>query len=115
VTARRSAHARRCHLKAWRDLADSPEAKVLQNAIFDAVKAYVDFLHANDIIWENGSDLDGIPRLKAQALVVIVDFGTDPNGAIDIRLKGGALDRVAGDGENPDPNGDDADPASSLP
>jgi hypothetical protein len=96
--------------KIERDLVDSPEADVLQNAIFKAVTAYVDFLLDNDVIWDDSSNLDGIPRMKAQALVVTADFGIDPTGAIDITLKGGALDRVYGDGVNPDPNGLDANP-----
>lgn len=96
--------------KIERDLADSPEAEVLKDAIFEAVRAYVDFLLDNDAIWDDSSNLDGIPRMKAQALVVTADFGTEPTGAIDISLKGGALDRVYGDGVNPDPHGLDANP-----
>jgi len=72
--------------------------------------AYVDFLHDNNIIWEDGPDPDRLPRLKAHALIVSVDFGKDPTGAFDISLKDGALDRVYGNGINPDPFGFDADP-----
>jgi hypothetical protein len=41
--------------------------------------------------------------MKAQALMVTVDYGR-MNG-IDITLKDGALDRVYGNGVNPDPFG----------
>jgi len=43
------------------------------------------------MIWEERPD--GFPRLKAQALVVTLDYG-DGNNAVDITLKDGALDRV---------------------
>ena len=88
-----------------RELDDSPEAKIFQEAIFKAVMKYVDFLHNHNIIWEDSPD--GL-RLKAQALVVSVDFGTDPRGTFDITLKDGALDRVYGNGINPDPSAFDA-------
>jgi hypothetical protein len=97
-----------------RELSDSSEAEALQQGIFEAVRAYVDFLHDHNIIWEDGPDPDGVPRLKARALVVTVDFGTDPLGDFDITLKDGALDRVYGDGINPDPSGFDADPTRLL-
>jgi hypothetical protein len=45
--------------------------------------------------------------LKAQAIVVTLDFGDGCN-AIDISLKDGALNRVYGDGVNRDPCGRDA-------
>jgi hypothetical protein len=92
-----------------RALSNSPEAQALQEDIFKAVQAYVDFLHRHNRIWQDGSDPNDIPRLKAQALVVTADFGDGCN-AIDITLKDGALDRVYGKGVNPDPWGRDADP-----
>jgi hypothetical protein len=47
-----------------RELDDSPEAKIFQEAIFKAVMKYVDFVHNHNIIWEDSPD--GL-RLKAQA------------------------------------------------
>jgi hypothetical protein len=43
------------------------------------------------------------PRLKAQALVITVDYGRADG--IDISLKGGPIDRIYGNGTNPDPFG----------
>jgi hypothetical protein len=40
--------------------------------------------------------------LKAQALVVTLDYG-DGDNAVDIELKNGPLDRLYGDGVDPDP------------
>ena len=90
-----------------REVADSPEGQRLIEAICDAVRAYVDLLENRGLIWEDRPDPE-LPRLKAQALVVTFDFGDGCN-AIDISLKDGALDRVYGDGVNPDPWGRDAD------
>ena len=86
-----------------REVSDSQEAKALQEAIFKAVNAYSEFLDRHGLIWEFGVDPDDPdwPRLKAQALVVTVDYGRC-NG-IDITLKDGALDRVRGNGVKPDP------------
>ena len=96
------------------EIAESLEAKVLQERIYNAVKAYSDYLERHGLIWEYGHDLDDadLPRLKAQALVVTLDYG-DGIDCIDITLKDGALERVYGEGVNPDPWGFDADP--SLP
>jgi hypothetical protein len=54
---------------------------------------------------QDGVDPDApdLPRLKARALGITLDYGL-ANG-IDIKLKDGALDRVYGNGENPDPFG----------
>jgi Zn-finger nucleic acid-binding protein len=41
--------------------------------------------------------------MKAQALVIILDYGRCRG--IEIQLKDGALDRVYGNGVNPDPAG----------
>jgi hypothetical protein len=95
--------------KIQRELINSPEADGLHEAIFKAIRAYVDFLDHHNMIWENGPDPNDLPRLKAKALVVTVDFGEDL-GTVDIWLKDSALDRVYGDGVNPDPFGRDADP-----
>jgi hypothetical protein len=91
--------------KHEREVADSPEAQALQKAIWEAVNAYSEFLERHDVIWEFGADRDDPdwPRLKAQALVITLDYGL-ANG-IEIRLKDGALERVYGNGVNPDPDG----------
>ena len=85
-----------------REVADSPEGQLLQEAITNAVIAYSDFLERNNLIWE-GEAYPDFPRLKAQSLVVTLDFGKGEG--IDITLKDGALDRVYGNGINPDPEG----------
>ena len=81
-----------------REVAQSPEGQALLNALRDAAAAYWDFLFRNDLIYEDD-------RLKATALVVTVTLC----GTIDFKLKDGALDRVYGNGQNPDP--DDRGPA----
>jgi hypothetical protein len=88
-----------------REVAGSPEAQALQNAICEAVNAYSDFLERRGVIWEFGvyPDDPDWPRLKAEALVITLDYGL-ANG-IEIILKDGALDRVYGNGSNPDPFG----------
>jgi hypothetical protein len=94
-----------------RQIVSSPEALALQDEIDKSVRAYSDFLERHGLIWEFGRDpYPNIPRLKASALVVTLDYGEDL-GSTDISLKDGALDRVYGDGVNPDPCGHDADPA----
>lgn len=96
-----------------REIAGSPEALALQQEVYKAVKAYSDFLERHGLIWEYGCDPDpDFPRMKAQALVVTLDYG-DPDGPIDISLEDGGLDRVYGDRINPDPSGYDADPSLS--
>jgi hypothetical protein len=87
-----------------REVADSAEAQAFINEIHKAVVAYLRFLERNGLIWGFGthpSD-DDWPRLKAQALIITFDFGRDE---FDISLKDGALDRVYGNGVNPDPEG----------
>ena len=85
-----------------RELADSAEGQALLTAIDSAVRAYSDFLERHGLIWEDVPD--DLPRLKAQALVVTLDYG-DGNYAVDISLKDGACDRVYGNGVDPDPDG----------
>jgi hypothetical protein len=80
-----------------REVVESPEGQVLQEAIFSAVRTYSEFLDRHDLIFDDD-------RLKASALVVTLDYGIDP-GTIDISLKDGATDRVYGNGFNPDPEG----------
>jgi len=96
-----------------RQIVSSPEALALQEEIDKAVRAYSDFLERHGLIWEDGRDpYPDFLRLKASALVVTLDYAEDL-GSTDISLKDGALDRVYGDGANPDPCGYDADPSLS--
>ena len=97
-----------------RELADGPETQALQKAIRVAVQAYADFLERRGIIWEFGVDPEdpNWPRLKAQALVITMDLGMADG--IDISLKDGAIDRVYGNGVNPDPYGFDGDPPQPI-
>jgi hypothetical protein len=88
-----------------REICDSPKAQALLEAVFSAVKAYSDFLERNDLIWVPDAGSAFEMRLKAQALVVTVDYGVCPGGTIDVTLKDGAIDRVYGNGKNPDPDG----------
>ena len=93
-----------------RRVVDSAEAEKLKDAIYDAVGAYSDFLDRHGLIWEGidpdsiPSNPDGMPRMRASALVVTADY-VEHYGTIDITLKDGACDRVYGDGVNPDPYG----------
>ena len=91
--------------KREREIADSAEGQVLQQAICKAVNAYSEFLEREGVIWEIGVDPadPDWPRMKAQALVITLDYGTCRG--IEIQLKDGALDRVYGNGLNPDPAG----------
>ena len=86
-----------------RELADRHEAEHLQEAIFNAVRAYATFLESHGLIWEDRPEPEPV-RMKAAALVVTLDF-SDPF-TIDISLKDGALDRVYGGGSDPDPYAD---------
>ena len=79
--------------KREREVAKSPEGQALRDALMDAAGAYWDFLERNHLVYEDD-------RVKATALVVTVTLcGTD------VTLKDGALDRVYGNGQNPDPDG----------
>jgi hypothetical protein len=73
-----------------RAVADSAEGQALQRAIFEAVWAYSDFLDRSGVIWGDKY------RLKAQALIITVDYGADAGSSVDIHLKDGAVDRVYG-------------------
>jgi hypothetical protein len=86
-----------------RNVSNMPEAELLQEAIFNTVQAYADFLESHGLIWEDRPEPEPV-RMKAAALVVTLDF-SDP-GTIDISLKDGALDRVYGGGSDPDPYAD---------
>jgi hypothetical protein len=81
-----------------RQIIEGPESRALQERMFEAVLAYGDFLESQNLVWD---DVVDPPRLKAQSLVVTLDFGQ--RGSVDITLKDGALDRVYGKGRNPDP------------
>jgi hypothetical protein len=77
------------------EICSRSDAMVLLGNILEAVEAYVDFLHHHNLIWEVPPKAGGMPRLKAQALVVTADFREDPEGAsVAIELKGGPLDRM---------------------
>lgn len=83
-----------------RAIAESPEAQSLQERIIEAVLAYGDFLTEKGVVWDDAQEP---PRLKAQSLDVTVNFGD--GGSISIALRDGAVDRVYGNGSNPDPFG----------
>ena len=85
-----------------REVFDGPESQALLDAVFDAVGAYSEFLERQDLIWGDGPDgPSGFPRMKAQALVVTVNYGCINTGQIEVVLKDGASDRVYGNGRNP--------------
>jgi len=86
-----------------REIVDGPEGQALQDAIFKAVYAYSRFLDQHGLIWEFGENDDDLPRMKAHALVVTLDY--ENFNTADITLKGGALDRGYGSGSNPDQDG----------
>jgi hypothetical protein len=94
-----------------REIADSPEGRTLRPAITKAMFAYSDFIQHEGVIWDDEDDdpddpdYRGYPRLKAQALIAVVDFGKDAGTSVNIFIKDGALDRVYGNGTNPDPDG----------
>jgi hypothetical protein len=83
-----------------RKIADSSESWALKQRIAEAVIAYSDFLDNHNLIWDDSVEF---PRLKASSLVVTHDFGD--GGSVDINLKDGPIDRVYGNGRNPDPFG----------
>src|SRR6516164_10921179 len=100
--------------KREREVCESPEGQALLTALMDAAQAYWDFLERNHLVFEDDTNveyacrLDGsaadvpvYPRVKATALVVTVTLC----GTTDVTLKDGALDRVYGNGQNPDPDG----------
>ena len=80
--------------KRERQVVESPEGQALRTALMDAAQAYWDFLERNHLVFEDD-------RVKATALVVTVTLC----GTTDVTLKDGALDRVYGNGQNPDPDG----------
>ncbi len=88
-------------VEAERAIADTPEAQALQNAIFDAVRAYYEYLDRHGLFYDAEREL-----VRATALHVICDMC----GTMDIMIKDGALDRRYGDGEDPDPFGTGLNP-----
>jgi hypothetical protein len=82
-------------VKAEQEIAATPEADALQNAICDAVHAYYDYLDRHGLIWDEER---GLPL--AWALEVTYD-----RISYDIKLKGGAIDYRYGDGEDPPADG----------
>jgi hypothetical protein len=89
-----------------REIVDSPEGQALLDRVLGAVIAYSDFLDRQGLIFEfvdNGPDWPESPRLKAEALVIAFDYGS--GDVIRVKLKGGAIDRIYGNGTNPDPCG----------
>jgi hypothetical protein len=83
-----------------REVINSPEGQDLENTLCAAVWAYSDFLNRHDLVWDHGyADL---PRLKANALVITIDYLEALGGEIKIVLKDGAIDRVYSNGTNPD-------------
>jgi len=70
------------------------EAQRLQDAVFNALAAYVDYLDRHGLIWDTPPD--DLPTPKARRLVASVDF-CDADDAVapiyEIGLEGGPLDR----------------------
>jgi hypothetical protein len=84
-----------------RKVVESAEGQALQEALFEALQAYSRFLDRHGLIWEwRESDYC---RLKASALIATVEYGKTA-GDMEICLKDGAIDRVYGNGRNPDPD-----------
>jgi hypothetical protein len=84
-----------------REIVDTPEAQALQCAIAKAVSDYEGYLIEHDLLWDDVNPLIETPRFKSTALIITSRF----DGACDIKLKDGAIDRVFADGVNPDPDG----------
>jgi len=78
-----------------REVADTDEAKQLRSAIYNALKAYADYLDRRGLIWDFTKMDDGLDPLKAEKLIAEKDFtSTDERigPTYSIMLKGGALD-----------------------
>jgi len=84
-----------------REVVDSPEAQALMLAAVKAAAAYSDFLEQRGVIWDHRPG--EWPRMKASALVIAIDYGEAGNARVE--LKDGPIDRVYGNGTNPDPFG----------
>ena len=88
-------------VEAERAIVTTPEAEALQEAIFDAVRAYYEYLDRRGLFYDDDRDL-----AKASGLYVICDM----IGTIDIFLKDGPGDRRYGQGKDPDPFGQGRNP-----
>jgi hypothetical protein len=88
-------------VKVERDIADTPEAQALQEAIFTAVRAYCDHLDRHGLFYDAEREL-----VRASGLHVICNICGD----VDMILKDGPVDRRYGDGEDPDPFGTGLNP-----
>jgi hypothetical protein len=71
--------------KQEREIADSAEAQVLQEAIYTAVRAYSDYLDRHGLFYDVEREL-----VRASALHVICDMCGD----VDVILKDGAINRT---------------------
>ena len=80
-------------VKAEREISSTPEARALQEAILQAVRAYWDYLERHGLHYDETRDL-----VRASALHVVCDFDS-----VDIFLKDGAIDRRYRGGDDPDP------------
>jgi len=95
-----------------RQIADSPEAQALQDAICKAIDAYVDYLDRHGLIYGPPPEDGGfIPAKGPTALVVTkvlaVEIGDELVGTeegIEIDLKGGPSDRYPWPAEERDPD-----------
>jgi len=77
-----------------REVADTEEARQLQTAICNTLKAYADFLDRYGLIWDL-TKTDGSDPLKVEGLIADIDFRSNDERVgptFSIRLKGGALD-----------------------
>jgi hypothetical protein len=102
MTARILSHPHRelmAEAQHERAVADSVEAETLRDRIVEAVFAYAEFLGDQGVLYDTIGDWG---RMKASALVVTCDPYC---GSCCVTLKDGALDRVYGNGVNPDPSG----------
>jgi hypothetical protein len=82
------------------EVTNSPEGDALQTTMCAAIFAYSEFLDRHGLIWDH--DYADVPRLKANALVITLDYVEGLGEKINYGLKDGALDRVYSNGTNPD-------------
>jgi hypothetical protein len=82
--------------KREREVVDTAEAQALMAAIFRAVSTYRDYLDCHGLFYDDDREL-----MLASGLRVTCDI----NGEMEIILKDGPIDRLYGDGEDPDPFG----------
>jgi hypothetical protein len=91
-----------------RAVTESLEGYALVQALCRAIDAYSQFLDNQNLIWDwndpETKNSAGGPRVKARALMAIIDYATG-DGSIEIKLQDGPLERVYGNGTNPDYEG----------